>query len=366
MSGRPMTCSTRVAEPTGTVDLLTTMAPVLQVGTDLLGRRLHVGQVGRPVVALGGRHAQEDELGAEHGLGGRGGEAQVAGVDALGHQLVQPLLDDGHHPAAQGGQALRVALGQHHPMAEVGQGGRSGQADVAGADHRHRGRCRVVGPLVPALVTCVRHAGTSSVARASHQPRQPVVPVRQGRQAAQAQGHVVEHRVGRAGGRAGRVELGGGDGLYPLGILARRLQGGPDEAPPGGGPAVGHVEDAPAPVGAQRHDGRGQVGREGRRAPLVVDEAQDRLALGQPQGGLDHVGPVGPADPRRAHDGRPGRALPFAGQLARAVDREGVGGVPLPVGPRRRSRRRRSRWRRRAGGRRRPRRPRPRCGSRWR
>ena len=97
MSGRPMTCSTRVAEPTGTVDLLTTMAPVLQVGTDLLGRRLDVGQIGRPVVALGRRHAQEDELGADHGLGGRGGEAQMAGVDALGHQLVQPRLDDGHH-----------------------------------------------------------------------------------------------------------------------------------------------------------------------------------------------------------------------------------------------------------------------------
>ena len=32
MSGRPMTCSTRVAEPTGTVDLLTTMAPGSRAG----------------------------------------------------------------------------------------------------------------------------------------------------------------------------------------------------------------------------------------------------------------------------------------------------------------------------------------------
>ena len=32
MSGRPMTCSTRVAEPTGTVDLLTTMAPCSRWG----------------------------------------------------------------------------------------------------------------------------------------------------------------------------------------------------------------------------------------------------------------------------------------------------------------------------------------------
>ena len=154
MSGRPMTCSTRVAEPTGTVDLLTTMAPVLEVRPDLLGRRLHVGQVGRAVVALGRRHAQEDELGARHRLGGRGGEAQVPGVDALGHQLVQPDLDDGHPPAAQGGQARRVALGQHHPVPEVGQGGRGGQADVAGADDRHRVRRRIVRPLVP----CVSHA----------------------------------------------------------------------------------------------------------------------------------------------------------------------------------------------------------------
>ena len=51
--------------------------------------------------------------------------------------------------------------------------------------------------------------------------------------------------------------------MDPLGILARRLQGGPYEAPPGRGPTVGHVEDARAPVGAQRDDGRGQVGRKG-------------------------------------------------------------------------------------------------------
>ena len=35
---------------------------VLQQGPHLLGRRLHEGEIGRPVVALGRGHAQEDEL----------------------------------------------------------------------------------------------------------------------------------------------------------------------------------------------------------------------------------------------------------------------------------------------------------------
>ena len=80
MSGRPITCSTMVAEPTGTVDLLTTMAPGTQVRRDLLGRRLDVGQVGRPVGALRRGHAEEHELRAGHGVDGRLGEGEVAGA----------------------------------------------------------------------------------------------------------------------------------------------------------------------------------------------------------------------------------------------------------------------------------------------
>ena len=59
-----------------------------------------------------------------------------------------------------------------------------------------------------------------------------------------------------------------------------------------------------------------------------------RSPCGQAQHGPDHVGPVGPAHPRGADDGGPGRALPLAAQLGPAVDRERVGLVPLDVGAR--------------------------------
>ena len=63
-SGRSRSCSTSSVEPTGTVDLLTTTAPCSRWGpisTATASRKLHVGG---PVGALGGGHAQEDEVGA--------------------------------------------------------------------------------------------------------------------------------------------------------------------------------------------------------------------------------------------------------------------------------------------------------------
>ncbi len=123
-------------------------------------------------------------------------------------------------------------------------------------------------------------------------------------------------------------------GSHPLGIGARLRQDRPHEPPPGGGAAVGDVEDPGPPVESEGHDGRGQVGREGRRPVLVVDEAQLAVAAaGQAQRGHDHVGAVGAAHPARPHDGRPGSALALARQLGGAVDRRRARCVPLPVGP---------------------------------
>jgi membrane protein implicated in regulation of membrane protease activity len=51
--------------------------------------------------------------------------------------------------------------------------------------------------------------------------------------------------------------------VLAIGVVAGRLQHGAHETPPGGGPAVGHVEGARAQVRAQRDDGRGQIRREG-------------------------------------------------------------------------------------------------------
>src|SRR5690606_29818802 len=49
-----------------------------QVGADLAGGRLDVGQVGRPVLGLGGRHAQVGELGGGRRGGGPDDEPETA------------------------------------------------------------------------------------------------------------------------------------------------------------------------------------------------------------------------------------------------------------------------------------------------
>ena len=205
---------------------------------------------------------------------------------------------------------------------------------------------------------CARSAGTSR-ARPSCQSGSAGSPLRRRAMLSSTE------LAGRGAGQR-RVELGGRDGLHPLGIGAGLGQHRPHEAPPGGGAAVGHVEDPGPAVEPEGHDGGRQVGGEGRRPVLVVDEAQLAVALGQAQGGDDHVGAVGAAQPARAHDGRPGPALALARQLGGAVDRGRARGVPLPVGRGRRCRRRRSRSTRRRRARRPERRPRRRGGCRWR
>ena len=102
--------------------------------------------------------------------------------------------------------------------------------------------------------------------RSGDEPGQPVLPVGQRRQPAQAQRHVVEHRVGRAGRQRGGSSSAVPMGSDPLGVGAGLGQDRPHETPPGRGAAVGHVEDAGPAVEPERHDGRRQVGREGGRA----------------------------------------------------------------------------------------------------
>ena len=250
MSGRPITCSTMLAEPTGTVDLLTTMAPGSRMRRDLLGRRLDVGQVGRAVGALGRRHAQEDELRPRHRLDRRVGEGEVAGRHAVGHQLVEPGLHDRHAAGAQRRQPGRLALGQHDVVAEVRQRRRGRQAHVAGADDGHR----AAGP-------CGRCADWLMPPTAARGGRGRAGPGRPASRAAPAA------RSGaapccRAPSRPGGAPAGAGRarpcsiGPHPLGVGAGLGQHRPHEAPPRGGAAVGHVEDPGPAVEAERHDRR--------------------------------------------------------------------------------------------------------------
>ena len=136
-SVRPSTRSTTRVDPTGTVDLLTMIVPGSQVGADLGRHGLDVGQVRRAVVALGGGDAQEHELGALDGGRGPLDEAQVAGRLTLADQLLEVLLDDGYLAPLEHGDLGRVGVATGHPMSEVGERGRGGEAHVAHADDGH-------------------------------------------------------------------------------------------------------------------------------------------------------------------------------------------------------------------------------------
>ena len=318
----------------------------LEVGRDLLGRRLDVGEVGRAVGALGRRHAEEDELGPDDRLDGRVGEATgVPAATPSGHQLVEADLDDRHAPGAQGGQPASVALGQDDRVAEVGQRGRRGQPDVAGADHGDRVRRAAASrALVRVVMRPPPVAGQQPAtrrARPSCQSGRAGSPLR--RSAMLSSTELAGRGAGR-GGSSSAVR----DRLHPLGVGARLGEDRPHEAPPGRGAAVGHVEDARA------GRSRPRVTTAGARSAVKVGDPcwsstkrSSPVAVGQAQRGRHHVGAVGAAQPAGAHDGRPGPALALARQLGRAVDRRRARRVPLPVGPVARCRRRRSRWRRR-------------------
>ena len=87
-----------LVEPTGTVDLFTTIAPSSRYGSDLASRRLDVREVGGAVCALRGRHAEVDELGRLHCPRRADDEPQVAGLEAVLHELFEPASTIGIWP----------------------------------------------------------------------------------------------------------------------------------------------------------------------------------------------------------------------------------------------------------------------------
>ena len=115
--------------------MLTTSAPGLEHRSDLGGGGLDVPEVGPAVGALGRRHAQEHDVGV--GRRGRGAdlEPQPSGREALGDDVGQALLDDRDLAAAQPRDAVLVDVGAHDVVAEMGQAGTGGEADVADTDH---------------------------------------------------------------------------------------------------------------------------------------------------------------------------------------------------------------------------------------
>ena len=103
-------------------------------GTDLVGGGLDVREVGRPVVPHRRRNAQVDELGAAHGAGRTDDELEPAVAHRLPDDVVEPGFDDGDLAPLEPGDPLGVDVGAHHLVADVGEAGAGGQADVPTAD----------------------------------------------------------------------------------------------------------------------------------------------------------------------------------------------------------------------------------------
>ena len=134
-SGRSSTRSTTRAEPTGTVDLLTTTLSYGSAGRDLRGRRLDVGQVGAAVVALRasarrGRRSRSPST----ALAAPRTNAQAARAQALVDEPVEAVLDDRDLARGEPGDLVGVDVGADDLVAEVGEAGAGGQPDVARAD----------------------------------------------------------------------------------------------------------------------------------------------------------------------------------------------------------------------------------------
>ena len=86
---------------------------------DLAGRGLDVGQVGRAVLALRRGHAQVGELGVLGGVLGAEDEAEPPELEVLGHDGVEPGLDDRYLALGQGRDPPLVDIGTDDVVPEV-------------------------------------------------------------------------------------------------------------------------------------------------------------------------------------------------------------------------------------------------------
>ena len=105
---------------------------------DLLCRGEDIGKVGMAVAAPR-RGADSDEYGVDpvHRRAEIGGEQQPFGRRVLGHQRVEPGLEDRHLVALQPGDlgCILVDAGDGHP--KLGKAGPGDQADIPRSDHRY-------------------------------------------------------------------------------------------------------------------------------------------------------------------------------------------------------------------------------------
>ena len=136
VSGRPRAATTTLAEPTGTVDLVTTIGARFQVGGDLGGRLLDEAEIGGAVGPLGRGHAEEDEVSPAGRLGRFGREGQPPGCEPLLDQVGRSHLEDRGFTLPHHQPTLAASTSTaHDPVAEMGEAGGGGETDIAGADN---------------------------------------------------------------------------------------------------------------------------------------------------------------------------------------------------------------------------------------
>ncbi len=135
--GVPASASTRCTnrvEPTGTVDLFTTIAFGIRTGAISLGDLLDVAEIGGAVVALRRLHAEEHDLGVRGRDRRADDERQPLRGQALGDERGETVFEDRHLALAEAFDPLGVDIGAHDLVAEVRQARGGREADVAGSD----------------------------------------------------------------------------------------------------------------------------------------------------------------------------------------------------------------------------------------
>ena len=99
--------------------------------TDLGRRRLDVAEVGRAVVALGRRNAQEHDVRPGSSRGGAQHELEPTGGAGGGDDLGQPFFDDGDLTAVEQVDLVGVDVGAGHVVTQLRQTGPGRETDVA-------------------------------------------------------------------------------------------------------------------------------------------------------------------------------------------------------------------------------------------
>ncbi len=108
--------------------------PRVEQRSDLLGGARHVAEVGRAVVVLRRRHAEEHDVGCSHRGVCTEREAQVPGFAAALDDFVQPGFDEGDFTCLEQSDLALVDVATGHVDAERGQACPGREPDVAGAD----------------------------------------------------------------------------------------------------------------------------------------------------------------------------------------------------------------------------------------